>query len=230
MPQSFKRTCLHLERLLEAYTEAATGQRVHLERHGLRHRRLAAWLEERPEAVGNPFVGPGRVERAVEEKPSRLKEPGDWGWKVKREGERVESQGVPYGLIREWERQGFRLPDPRRAEDFELHVRLVEAALGLENGNWKIETGAGDKFPVSHFPFPTPNLETRTPNPELQAAVQELAEVTWERLRVFAVQAEREWRQMEERLEGLLAGRLRLPEPEPDAWEDLRKILGKPRS
>ncbi len=164
----------------------------------------------------------------MEEKPSRLKELGDWGWKVKREGERAESQGVPYGLIREWERQGFRLPDPRRPEDFELHVRLVEAALGLKNGNGKIATAAGDKFPVSNFPFPTPNPETRTPNPELQAAVQELAEVTWERLRVFAVQAEREWRQMEERLEGLLAGRSRPPKPEPDAWDDLGKILGKP--
>ena len=230
--ESFKRSCLHLERLLEAYTEAATGQGVHLERHGVRHRRLAAWLEERPEAVGNPFVGPGRVERGVEEKPSRLKEPGDWGWKVKREGEGAESQGVPYGLIREWERQGFRLPDPRRAEDFALHVRLVEAALGIGDFRLPIadlgSSGQARTGSEQSSIGPARRGQSAIQSPELLEAVRQLAEVTWERLRVFAVQAEREWRQMEERLEGLLAGRLPPPKAEPDARDDLRKILGKP--
>ena len=231
VPQAFQRTGLHLERLVEAYTQAATGQRVHLGRFFVRHRRLAAWLQQRPEAVGNPFVGPRRVERAVEERPSRLQDARDWGWRVKGEEERrEESRGVPYGLLREWERQGFRLPDPRRAEDFALHVRLVQAAFGLgdfpgmtDDSHPSRDGGSCAAGQASIGPPPS-----EFQGPELQAAVQELAEVTWERLRVFAAQAETEWRQVEQQLDALLAGKLRPPEPETGPFDELRKVLGKP--
>ncbi len=137
---------------MEAYTEAATGQRVHLQWFLVRHRRLAAWLEARPEAVGNPFVGRQQVERWLSTRPTTLTDRKRWGWKVKLldKGGREGSDGVPYGLIREWERQGFRVPDPRRAEDFELHVRLVEAALGIGDFRWPTEDSgsSGDIGPA----------------------------------------------------------------------------------
>ena len=235
LPADFKRTCLHLERLVEAYTEAATGRHPHLGWFLVEHRRLAAWLEARPEAVGNPFVGRQKVERSLSRGRTTLKDPKRWAWKVKPkdDGEREESDGVPYGLIREWEGQGFRVPDPRRVEDFELHRRLVEAALGMGDFQWPADDSgsSGDAHTTGYEQSsvgPARRGQSSIQSPELRDAVRQLAEVTWERLRVFVVQAEEEWRRMEERLEGLLAGTLRPPQPEPHPWDQLRERLGKP--
>ncbi len=66
-----------------------------------------------------------------------MKPTDEWGWK---QSEKVRSGS---GLLAAWAGQGYRLPDPRREEDFALHLRLMEAAFfgdrhagfGLENGN-----------------------------------------------------------------------------------------------
>ncbi len=217
---------------MEAYTEAATGQRVHLQWFLVRHRRLAAWLEARPEAVGNPFVGRQQVERWLSTRPTTLTDRKRWGWKVKLldKGGREGSDGVPYGLIREWERQGFRVPNPRRAEDFELHVRLVEAALGIGDfrGPTEDSGSSGDIGPTGSEQSSIGNPQSAIPCPELREAVRQLAEVTWQRLRLFAVQAEKEWRQVQQRLDQILAGTLRPPQPEPHPMDQIRKSLGKP--
>jgi len=54
-------------------------------------------------------------------------------------------------LLKVYVEAGNRLPDPRRAQDFALHLRLIEAAFfgdreagfGLETGNSRSETGKG---------------------------------------------------------------------------------------
>ncbi len=138
------------------------------------------FLDQPPEAIDNALVRPGEVKRRMKKKPAEVKPTDEWGWK---QSEKVRSGS---GLLAAWAGQGYRLPDPRREEDFALHLRLMEAAFfddqhagfGLENANSKIETGKGDEFPVSNFQFPNANPETEQteeePEPEPQYVVEKL--------------------------------------------------------
>jgi len=164
------------------------------------------------------------------------------------------------GLLKAWVEAGNRLPDPRRQEDFTLHLRLIEAAFfgdrharfgleggnsKLENGKWKIETGEGQPagadpapggvgatfespvsnfhFPVSDSPFPVSSLDYRVAkvkraHPELYQAVRNLAEARWQRLQVFARQAEKEAKDLREKLERAARGML---DPGPRSLREL---------
>ena len=140
-----------LVRVAEAYLTEHAEDLVKLEVWGERRFR-ADFLDQPPEVIGNGLVRPGQVKRRMKKQAKRdLKPTPLWPWVLK--VARTKS-----GLLEEWIRLGYRLPDPRREEDFGLHLRLIEAAFfgdrqegfGLEpgnskseTGNWKIETGQG---------------------------------------------------------------------------------------
>ena len=210
-----------LVRVAEGYLTEHAEDLVKLEVWGERRFR-ADFLDQPPEVIGNGLVRPGEVKRRMKKLAKRdLKPSGLWPWALK--VARTKS-----GLLKEWIRLGYRLPDPRREEDFGLHLRLIEAAFfgdrhegfglearnaNLENGNGKIETGLEPNSPVSDFQFPVSKLEHRVAKfkaaqPELYRAVRNWAETTWERLRVFARQAEKEAKELREKLERAARGTL----------------------
>ena len=238
LEQTMDRLDQRLVRVAEAYLNEESEELI----------RVGVWekqpyrpdfLEQPPEVIGNALVGPGEVRRRMEEGRNGDGEmkPADWfDWDL--QGSETKS-----GLLKEFVRQGYRLPDARREEDFALHLRLIEAAFfgdrqagfgleagnsKLENGNWKTETGHGDDFPVSNFQFPVSSLEYRVAEfkgryPELYQAVRSLAEATWQRLRVFARQGEKEAQDLREKLERAAAGTLGPgPKSLKELWQEAR--------
>jgi hypothetical protein len=91
-----------------------------------------------------------------------------------------------------------------------------------------METGQGDQSPVSNFQFPVSSLghrvaRFRAAQPELYSAVRNLAEATWERLQVFARQAEKEAKDLREKLERAARGTLGPgPKSLKDLWREAR--------
>ena len=175
LEQTMDRLDQRLVRVAEAYLNEESDELI----------RLGVWeqpyrpdfLEQPPEVIGNALVGAGEVRRRMEEGRNGDGEmkPADWfDWDL-------QGSDTKSGLLKEWVRQGYRLPDARREEDFALHLRLIEAAFfadrhagfgleagnsklengncGLETGNSKLENGKGDPSPVSNFQFPVSSLE-----------------------------------------------------------------------
>ncbi|HWT78823.1 MAG TPA: hypothetical protein VN648_08460, partial [Candidatus Methylomirabilis sp.] len=200
-----------LVRVAEAYLTEHTEDLVHLEVWG-NHCFRADFLDQPPEVIGNGLVRPGQVKRRMKKQPKGdLKPTGLWPWVLK--VARTKS-----GLLKEWIRLGYRLPDPRREEDFGLHLRLIEAAFfgDRQEGFGLAGSGGGAAAGEGHGEAEMPALtgldlcvaKFKAAQPELYRAVRNWAEATWERLRVFARQAEQEAQELREKLERAARGTL----------------------
>ena len=239
LEQTMDRLDQRLVRVAEAYLSEESEELIRL---GLWEKQpyRPDFLEQPPEVLGNALVGAGVVRRRMEEGRNADGEmkPADWfDWDL-------QGSDTKSGLLKEFVRQGYRLPDARREEDFALHLRLIEAAFfgdrharfGLEAGNGKAGLGVRD------WGFGTTKTEPRNPNPEfavssldcrvaefkgrypeLYQAVRSLAEATWQRLRVFARQAEKEAQDLREKLERAAAGTLAPGEKSlKELWQEAR--------
>jgi hypothetical protein len=222
LEQIMDRLDRRLVRVAEAYLSEQAEAVISLGVWG-KHPYCADLLEQPPEVIGNGLVPPGVVKERMEKGREVDMEPADmFDWELK-------AAETKSGLLEEWMRLGYRLPDPRREEDFALHLRLIEAAFfgdrhagfSLEPGTRKAGLGVWDSG------FGTTKTEPRNPNPEfavcsleyrvaefkgafpkLYQAVWNLAEATWHRLQVFARPAEKETGELGERLEWAAAGTL----------------------
>src|SRR5215831_13587429 len=145
LEEMMERLDKRLVRVAEAYLAEQAGDLVDLGVWG-KHRFSVDFLDQPPEAVGNGLLGPGEVKRRMKkEKKGEMKRAGLFHWVLK--VARTKS-----GLLKEWLRLGYPLPDPRREEDFALHLRLIEAAFfgdrrqgfGLEPANCAAGFGVRD--------------------------------------------------------------------------------------
>ena len=183
---------------------------------GKRHYR-ADLLDQPPEVIGNGLVRRREVVR-------RMTEGGH------RSGSHTTSllawlrqqTDTKSNLLKVFVEAGNRLPDPRRDEDFALHLRLIEAAFfgdrqarfGLAGSGGVPPAGVGQRDPGQAGETPAlPGLDYRVARvkrlqPELYQAVRNLAEATWARLQVFARQAEKEAKDLRRKLERAARGTL----------------------
>jgi len=192
-------------RVAEAYLADYTRDLVHLGVWG-KHVFRADFLDQPPEVIGNGLLGRSKVKGRLKKGLGKaMKAAALFAWVLK------VARLTKSGLLKAWVEAGNRVPDPRREEDFALHLRLMEAAfLGNKDAGFNLETGnsqleTGDAKPAS--------LEARVAKfkaryPELYQAVRTLAETTWQRLRVFVGQAEKEAQELRETLERAAAGTL----------------------
>ena len=214
LEQIMDRLDKRLVRVAEAYLSEQAGNVISLGVWG-NHPYRADLLEQPPEVIGNGLVPPGVVKERMEKDKEVRMEPADmFDWELK-------AAETKSGLLEEWMRLGYRLPDPRRAEDFALHLGLIEAAFfGDRHAGFSLEPGSGKAgLGVWDSGFGTTKTEPRNPNPEfavssleyrvaefkgsfpkLYQAVWNLAQATWQRLQVFARQAEKETRELGEKL------------------------------
>jgi hypothetical protein len=221
LEQTMDRLDQRLVRVAEAYLSEESEELI----------RLGAWeqpyrpdfLEQPPEVIGNALLGAGVVRQRMENGQGGKMMAADWfNWELK-------FSDTKSGLLKEWMLQGNRVPDPRREEDFALHLRLIEAAFfGDRQAGFGLEAGSGKAgLGVRDSGFGTTKTEPRNPNPEfavsslegrvaqfkgaypeLYQAVRNLAEATWQRLQVFARQAEKEAQDLRDKLEQAAAGKL----------------------
>ena len=208
LEQKMDRLDQRLVRVAEAYLSEESEELI----------RVGVWeqpyrpdfLEQPPEVIGNALVGAGEVRRRMKEGRNGDGEmkPADWfDWDL-------QGSDTKSGLLNEFVRQGCRLPDARREEDFALHLRLIEAAFfgdrqagfGLAGSAGVPPAGVGEGDPVPALDCRVAQFKGRYP--ELYQAVRSLAEATWQRLRVFARQAEKEAQDLREKLERAAAGTL----------------------
>jgi hypothetical protein len=111
-----------LVRVAEAYLTEQAEKLVQLGVWGERRYRADS-LDQPPEVIGNGLLPRGQVKRRMKkEQKGKLKHTALWAWRLK--VARTKS-----GLLKAWVGAGNRLPDPRREEDFALHLRLIEAAF-----------------------------------------------------------------------------------------------------
>ena len=219
-----------LVRVAEAYLTEQAEKLVQLEVWG-EHRYRADFLDQPPEVIGNGLLPRGQVKRRMKKEPKgNLKHTALWAWKLK--VARTKS-----GLLKAWVGAGNRLPDPRREEDFGLHLRLMEAAFfgdrhagfGLAGSAGVPPAGVGqcDRGQAGETPA-LPGLDYRVAKfqaaqPELYQGVRNLAEATWQRLRVFACQAEKEAKDLREKLERAARGTLGPgPKSLKELWREAR--------
>ena len=107
-----------LVRVAEAYLTEQAEKLIQLGVWGERRYR-ADFLDQPPEVIGNGLLPRGQVKRRMKkEQKGNLKHTALWAWKLK--VARTKS-----GLLKAWVGAGNRLPDPRREEDFALHLRLI---------------------------------------------------------------------------------------------------------
>ena len=208
LEQTMDRLDQRLVRVAEAYLSEESEELIRLGVWEQPYR--ADFLEQPPEVIGNALVGAGVVRRRMEEGRNGDGEmkPADWfDWDL-------QGSDTKSGLLKEFVRQGYRLPDARREEDFALHLRLIEAAFfgdrqagfGLAGSAGVPPAGVGEGDPVPALEYRVAEFKGRYP--ELYQAVRSLAEATWQRLRVFARQAEKEAQDLREKLERAAAGTL----------------------
>src|SRR6516162_5069532 len=206
-----------LVRVTEAYLTELAEKLVELAvLVGKRHYR-ADLLGQPPEVIGNGLVRRREVVR-------RMTEGGH------RSGSHTTSllawlrqqTDTKSNLLKVFVEAGNRLPDPRRDEDFALHLRLIEAAFfgdrdarfGLAGSAGVPPAGVGQRDPGQAGETPAlPGLDYRVARvkrlqPELYQAVRNLAEATWARLQVFARQAEKEAKDLRRKLERAARGTL----------------------
>ena len=185
LEQKMDRLDQRLVRVAEAYLSEESEELI----------RVGVWeqpyrpdfLEQPPEVIGNALVGAGEVRRRMKEGRNGDGEmkPADWfDWDL-------QGSDTKSGLLNEFVRQGCRLPDARREEDFALHLRLIEAAFfgdrqagfGLAGSAGVPPAGVGEGDPVPALDCRVAQFKGRYP--ELYQAVRSLAEATWQRLRVL---------------------------------------------
>ena len=228
LEEAVERLDKRLVQVAEAYLTEVRQALVHLGVFG-KHPYRAGLLDQPPEVIGNGLVGPREVMRRMQGGRPSGRFISFLAWLR-------QMTDAKSNLLKVYVEAGNRLPDPRRAQDFALHLRLIEAAFfgdreagfGLETGNSRSETGKGklekgnrkreisqgDASPVSNFQFPVSSLDDRVAevkrlHPELYQAVYNMAEATWERLQVFARQAEKEAKDLRHKLEQAAKGTLR---------------------
>jgi len=132
-----------LVRVAEAYLADYTRDLVHLGVWG-KHVFRADFLDQPPEVIGNGLLGRAKVKRRLQKGITKaMKAAALFAWVLK------VARLTKSGLLKAWVERGYPLPDPRRKEDFALHLRLMEAAFfgnrnagfNLETGNSQLETG-----------------------------------------------------------------------------------------
>jgi hypothetical protein len=189
-----------------------------------------AFLEQPPEVIGNALLGASVVRQRMQQGQDKDMKPADlFDWDLKPS----EPKSV---LLAVWEQAGNRVPDPRREEDFALHLRLIEAAfLGDRDAGFGLAGSAGVTPAVEPRGLgqagETPALppldlhvaQFKATYPELYQAVRTLAETTWQRLQVFVGQAEKEAKELRETLERAAAGTLEPGEKSlRERWQEAR--------
>ena len=92
-----------------------------------------------------------------------------------------------------------------RASVWKLETRSWKLEK-IENGHWQKRGRTSFQFPVSRLEYRVAKFKAR--HPELYGAVHRWAEVTWQRLQVFAQQAEKQAQDLREKLERAAAGTL----------------------
>ena len=233
-----------LVRVAEAYLTEYAERLVNLGAWG-KHCYSPDFLELPPEVIGNALLSASVVKRRMGKGENKdMKEADLFDWDLK-------PSDMESGLLKEWVRLGYQLPNPRREEDFALHLRLIEAAFfgdrhagfglatdrvsGLSAGGPKSEVAdGGSQTPDSGlngtrpYEFPVSSLDSRVAHfkaayPDLYQAVRTLAQTTWQRLQVFARQAEKEANDLREKLERAAAGTLRPGQKSlKELWQEAR--------
>src|SRR6516162_7630419 len=200
-----------LVRVTEAYLTELAEELVQLQVWG-KHCYRADLLDQPPEVIGNGLVRRREVKRRME----KAHHPGS---RTSTCDSLLQAKEAKSHLLKAFVEAGHRLPDPRREEDFALHLRLIEAAFFSDrDARFGLESGSGkagfvkDTNPEPRVPNPG-SLEYRVARvkrlqPELYQAVRNLAEATWQRLQVFARQAEKEAKDLRRKLERAARGTL----------------------
>src|SRR6516162_1469930 len=157
LEETMERLDQRLVRVTEAYLTEFAEELVRLEVWG-KHCYRADLLDQPPEVIGNGLVRRREVKRRMQKQQGRGKHTSSLALLP-------DVKETKSHLLKAFVEAGHRLPDPRREEDFTLHLRLIEAAFfgdrearfGLENGNWKLAKVTGLQFPISPFQFPAWN-------------------------------------------------------------------------
>src|SRR6516164_9536467 len=210
LEETMERLDKRLVRVTEAYLTELAEELVQLQVWG-KHCYRADLLDQPPEVIGNGLVRRREVKRRME----KAHHPGSHTSTC----DSLQAKEAKSHLLKAFVEAGHRLPDPRREEDFALHLRLIEAAFfGDRDARFGLESGSGkagfvkDTNPEPRVPNPG-SLEYRVARvkrlqPELYQAVRNLAEATWQRLQVFARQAEKEAKDLRRKLERAARGTL----------------------
>src|SRR6516225_9006107 len=214
LEETMERLDKRLVRVTEAYLTELAEELVRLEVWDQQCYR-ADLLDQPPEVIGNGLVRRREVRRRMQKQQGRGKHTSLLALLP-------EAKETKSHLLKVFVEAGHRLPDPRREQDFALHLRLIEAAFfgdrearfGLAGsaGVPPAGVGQGDPGPAGETPA-LPGLDYRVARvkrlqPELYQAVHNLAEATWERLQVFARQAEKEAKDLRQKLERAARGTL----------------------
>src|SRR6516225_3870295 len=211
LEETMERLDKRLVRVTEAYLTELAEELVQLQ-VWRKHCYRADLLDQPPEVIGNGLVRRREVKRRME----KAHHPGSHTSTC---DSLLQAKEAKSHLLKAFVEAGHRLPDPRREEDFALHLRLIEAAFfGDRDARFGLESGSGkagfvkDTNPEPRVPNPG-SLEYRVARvkrlqPELYQAVRNLAEATWQRLQVFARQAEKEAKDLRRKLERAARGTL----------------------
>src|SRR6516164_5923022 len=213
LEETMERLDKRLVRVTEAYLTELAEELVQLQVWG-KHCYRADLLDQPPEVIGNGLVRRREVKRRMQKQHGRGKHTSSLALLP-------DAKETKSHLLKVFVEAGHRLPDPRRAQDFALHLRLIEAAFfgGMDNG-FGLKAGLGvrdsglgkDTKSESRVPNPA-SLDYRVARvkrlfPELYQAVWNLAEATWERLQVYARQGEKEAEELRRKLERAARGTL----------------------
>src|SRR5215472_6443288 len=210
LEETMERLDKRLVRVTEAYLTELAEELVRLEVWG-QHCYRADFLDQPPEVIGNGLVRRREVRRRMQKQQRRGKHTSGLGAKETKSH-----------LLKVFVEAGNRLPDPRREQDFTLHLWLIEAAFfgdrqagfGLAGSAGVPPAGVGQRDSGKAGETPAlPGLEYRVARvkrlfPELYQAVWNLAEATWQRLQVFARQGEKEAEDLRRKLERAARGTL----------------------
>ena len=124
LERTIERLDKRLVRVGEAYLTEYAKELIRLGVWGKHHYR-EGFLDQPPEVIGNALLGASEVKRRKGKGQNQnpdMKSADLFDWDLNKLSEEKSA------LLAEWVRQGYRLPDPRREEDFALHLRLIEAA------------------------------------------------------------------------------------------------------
>src|SRR5215831_7334004 len=214
LEETMERLDQRLVRVTEAYLTELAEELVRLEVWG-QHCYRADFLDQPPEVIGNGLVRRREVRRRMQKQQGRGKHTSLLALLP-------DTKQTKSHLLKAFVEAGHRLPDPRREEDFTLHLRLIEAAFfgdrqagfGLAGSAGVPPAGVGQRDSGKAGETPAlPGLEYRVAPvkrlfPELYQAVWNLAEATWQRLQVYARQGEKEAQDLRQKLERAARGTL----------------------
>jgi len=214
LEETMERLDKRLVRVTEAYLTELAEELVRLEVWG-KHCYRADFLDQPPEVIGNGLVRRREVKRRMQKQHGR-------GKHTSLLASLPDAKEAKSHLLKAFVEAGHRLPDPRQEEDFTLHLRLIEAAFfgdreagfGLAGSAGVPPAGVGQRDSGKAGETPAlPGLEYRVARvkrlfPELYQAVWNLAEATWQRLQVYALQGEKEAEELRRKLERAARGTL----------------------